>query len=159
MPFLTDARVWAVALVLTAAGLTLFDGRRGRVASLILIAALAVSDLSTARILKPAFGRMRPSHALNDVTLRVPSRGGRNGFPSNHAANAGVVTAVLGTFYPVTLWFVPALAIGVAYSRIYVGVHYPGDVLAGLAYGLGTGAVLAGLARRRCFGGGKGKDP
>ncbi len=148
MPVITNSRVWAVVLAATSLILAARFGRRGRVTVLVLAAALALSDATASQILKPAFGRLRPCRALEDARVLVRC-GGRNGFPSNHATNAGAVTAVLGTLYPATLFVVPALAAGVAYSRVYVGVHYPGDVLAGLVFGLGVGAALAHFARRR----------
>jgi len=148
MPVVTDARVWAVVLLVLAVSLVVRGGRRGRATALVLAAALALSDASSSQVWKPFFGRPRPCRTLENVRLLVRC-GGRNGFPSNHSANAGAVTAVLGTFYPATLWFVPAAAVIVAWSRVYVGVHYPGDAVAGLAYGILLGLAMARPVRRR----------
>ncbi len=102
---------------------------------------LGVSDMVTYRILKPFFSRDRPCYHLAEAVLRADACGGQMGFPSNHAANAMAVTLALLLFFSASrkyyiLLFVPLL-IGI--SRIYLGVHYPFDVLAGFV----VGAVIA----------------
>jgi membrane-associated phospholipid phosphatase len=60
-------------------------------------------------------------------------------FPSSHAANMGAMASYFSVKYPKTRWIVIPIALIIAYSRIYVGVHYPTDVLAGLLLGIGCG--------------------
>lgn len=108
------------------------------------LVALGSSDLVTYRILKPLFARDRPCYHLMDAVLRVDSCGGQLGFPSNHAANAMAVTCVLLLFYSGSrkkylLLLVPLL-IGI--SRIYLGVHYPLDVIAGFVVGAGIAFII-----------------
>jgi undecaprenyl-diphosphatase len=114
------------------------------------IAAVLLTDLGSA-LLKDAIRRVRPCHVLAQVHLL----GGCTrsfSMPSNHAGNMFAVAAVIWLGWrrwPLTLaGFL--LAGGVAYSRVYLGVHYPGDVLAGAVWGGAVGwALLTGVGR--CF--------
>jgi undecaprenyl-diphosphatase len=62
--------------------------------------------------------------------------------PSAHAANWFALTMVLFLFYRRSLWFMLPLALTVSFSRIYNGVHYPSDVLAGMILGAGYAAAV-----------------
>jgi undecaprenyl-diphosphatase len=112
--------------------------------SLILIAGLcvALSDLSAKHLFKEVFLRYRPSHHLElnqQLHFVNDYRGGTYGFVSSHAANMFAI----GTFVWLTLkpkigkWslFFIFWAILVCYSRVYLGVHYPSDVVVGAILG------------------------
>lgn len=101
-------------------------------------------------LLKPLFGRPRPYLTLTDVRLIVPvERLSNFGFPSNHASNAFglalVLTALLGRRWGTLAFLVAALT---AVSRVYVGVHYPLDVAAGAAIGVGLGWAVLSIFER-----------
>jgi undecaprenyl-diphosphatase len=109
-------------------------GRKGRVVGLLLIPILTMSDQMSSSVLKPLFGRIRPCHALEQVRLLVGC-GGRLSFPSSHATNMSAVALLFAYFYRKgVIWFM-SIAFFVGFSRIYVGVHYPGDVLFGFLVG------------------------
>lgn len=104
------------------------------------LAVCVVAGLSTDWIafqyLKPNFMRHRPCHRNWTETRDVTGAcGSRYGMPSNHAANAMAVATTARHFYP-ALGILPfALAIGVGLSRVYLGVHFLGDVLVGFLLG------------------------
>jgi undecaprenyl-diphosphatase len=126
--------------------------RRGRAVKVILAMCLAVGlcDAFAYRFVKPLVKRNRPADSGVSMTLRT-HRPGSYGFPSNHAANTFAGATVLGLAEPPMLWPAMIVAALVAYSRVYVGVHFPADVAAGALLGLLIGgAVGAGLTR---FGG------
>lgn len=141
MPIITNLNNWRIPIVLVWFFLMIKGGKRGRVAALLLIPVLTMSDQMSASILKPLFGRIRPCHALDNVRLLVGC-GGRLSFPSSHATNISAVAVLFGYFYRKgTLWFVLIAAL-VGFSRIYVGVHYPGDVIFGFMVGISLSILL-----------------
>ena len=73
------------------------------------------------------------------------NKGSHNSMPSAHAANWFAATMALFLFYRRSLWFMLPLASGVAFSRLYNGVHYPSDVLAGAIIGAGWAVAVAVL--------------
>jgi undecaprenyl-diphosphatase len=130
--------VWVLAALIILGYLAWRRRGRALVFALLLGATLGVSDFVTFQVLKPTFSRMRPCYALQDVRLVQPSCGGDYGLPSNHAANAMAMAVAISVtserrrvMWPLTL----ALTFLVGLSRVYLGVHYPGDVLAGFAVG------------------------
>lgn len=156
MPVLTDLHkahwfIYGAAPALLA--WWLWKGRR-RALKVLIVAALAVgaSDFAAHRVIKPWAARPRPERAGVPVVMRAPV-GGAYGFPSNHASNMAAAAAVLTVAYPGGAPLFAGLAVLVAYSRVYVGAHYPGDVLAGLALGTAIGwpwaVLMLGAAEGR----------
>lgn len=160
MPLFTDLHKipWIVYGVAPAAlAFWLYKGRKHALRVLV-VAALAAGacDLLAYRVLKPWAGRVRPEYAGIGAVLRVPP-GGRLSFPSNHAINAAAVASVLSVAYPagrLVFWSGAGL---IAYSRVYVGAHYPLDVLAGMALGALVSWPWALLMLGGGAGGGKKK--
>jgi membrane-associated phospholipid phosphatase len=99
--------------------------------------AVAAAGVSVA-ILKELFDRARPPASGIDAVGLIPASAS---FPSGHAATAFAAAVAVGAFYPRFRRPLLALAAVVALSRVYLGVHYATDVLAGSALG-----VLLGLA-------------
>lgn len=135
MPFITTGIHWVIPILVFIVYALFFDGKRGRIALAVLILTLIVTDSVASQIIKPWVGRIRPSHAMADTIHLLVSRGGRFSFVSNHAANSMALAIVLGYFYPRFRHALVLLAGVIAFSRVYVGVHYPADVLAGTLFG------------------------
>ncbi len=128
------------AVLLVAAYL---DGRHHgdlhAVAGSIWAAGAALVALGIGQLIGGAIDRARPYEAMNGVHLLVDKTTDFS-FPSDHATAAGAVA--VGLLLTNRPWGIVAavLAIVMAFTRVYVGAHYPGDVIAGLALG---GAVAA----------------
>lgn len=112
--------------------------------------AAALASLLVA-LLKELFDRTRPAFADPAVEALVPTPDSPS-FPSGHAATAFAAAAVVGAFYPRLRWPVFGLAALVGLSRIYLGVHFWLDVIAGAAIGIAIGLAAAWASRRiACF--------
>ena len=132
---ITGKQFWLIPGIVLIAFLVFFNGKRGRIVFVLLLLSVSLSDMSTYRWLKPTFKRLRPCHQLEDVRSLEKCRG-KWGMPSNHAANFFAAALILSLFYRrfVYLFYSIAFLSG-AYSRIYVGKHFPGDVLVGALWG------------------------
>ena len=96
---------------------------------------MGINDYFCASIIKPNIARLRPSHEfLEYINLLVP-RGGKWSMPSNHASNMFVLATIISTFYSKTKAGIFLIAILVSFSRVYVGVHYPMDIVVGASIG------------------------
>ncbi len=119
------------------AGLLFFINKR-LATSFLFAAILAFSiQLISQHLLKKFFRRIRPFKTLPDIRqlIKPPDE---FSFPSGHTAGAFLMATLLSSFYSILLVPVYILASMVGFSRIYNGVHYPSDVIAGMILGIGS---------------------
>ena len=144
MPFFSGNHFFGPAFILAMVLVAWKGGARGRLCVLMLILAVALGDSVICKTLKEVIHRPRPFWTLTDV--HIPKGIGKTdsgSMPSSHAANWFAATMVLLIYYRRSVWFMLPMALLVSFSRIYNGVHYPGDVLVGAI--LGSGYAAAGV--------------
>jgi len=135
------SRLWLVV----AAALAMFGGRRGRRAAGRGLTAVAIAAVVANGPAKLLVRRPRPSSRERPTLIRTPRS---TSFPSGHTAAAFAFVAGASAELPVLAPVLIPLAGTVAYSRVYTGVHYPSDVAAGAAIGIGAGLLATRLPPR-----------
>ena len=142
MVFLTSGRLSGHIFVLAALFMVIRKGKTGFLVILLALLAVGLSDYTASGILKPLVQRIRPCFALDHVRLLI-SQPQSYSFASSHAANSAAVAVITWIFFHqgvlVEKLFTGLMifyALSVSFSRVYVGVHYPGDVFAGMVIGI-----------------------
>jgi diacylglycerol kinase family enzyme/membrane-associated phospholipid phosphatase len=120
-----------------AVPLAVFGGRRGKRGALRGASSIAATSLLVNQGVKRVVRRPRPSLRHVPAVRRLPVQPLTTSFPSGHAASAGAFSAGVGAELPEVAPVIASLAAAVAYSRVYVGAHYPADVAVGAAIGVG----------------------
>ncbi len=162
MPILSGNALFFPVLILLVVGFLWKGSVRLRLCLLFLLLILPLGDGLVTNTLKHAVARPRPFVTLPEARLfgtvgkvYVPpeindqgvdmsaNKGNYNSMPSSHTSNWFAATMILFIFYRRSLWFMLPLASAVAFSRVYNGVHYPGDVLVGAIVGAGYAAAGA----------------
>lgn len=105
------------------------------------VGSLLVSSALVNVVLKPVFGRVRPDAAGITGGRALDRRLDTLSFPSGHSASAAAFATGVALESPLAGALVAPVALGVGYSRVHVGVHYPGDVVAGMAVGAAVAAA------------------
>lgn len=150
----TSAGTWIPLYIACAIALTYRYGWRK---SLLMVVSLAIavglSDFICAKLIRPYFQILRPCNLKNPfsefVTVINNHRGSKYGFPSCHAANC--FAWVIGfCIFAKDRWvkvLLIAWAVFICYTRLYVGKHYPSDLLAGAVIGSILGLTIACLTK------------
>jgi diacylglycerol kinase family enzyme/membrane-associated phospholipid phosphatase len=145
LPVLSRAANHSKLWLAIAAGLQITGGRAGRRAALRGVLAIGVTSAVTNLPAKLLTARTRPDLELVPELRRLARVPTSTSFPSGHAASAFAFATAVGLERPRLRVPMAGLATAVAFSRVYTGVHYPGDVLVGAAIGAG----VAGATTRR----------
>ena len=162
MPVLSAIELWMPILGVILIFIAWRGGAKARWMLVAITLAIVLSDAVVGRTLKKTFDRVRPRDQMSGVIIRdvakvkpkilalfqapqiktslvkkVPLEG--NSLPSNHTMNLFAVATVIALFF--RRWGLPmyGLAAAVAYSRVYVGAHWPSDIVPSIALGLING--------------------
>ncbi len=155
LPFLRNQFFWMPLYLFLVLFMPLNYRRRGWLWIGGFLLSFALADYISASVIKPYVGRLRPCNTpelQRYIHLLVECGAGKS-FPSSHASNhfafATFIAATLGRAYPGIRKWVFLWASLVAYSQVYVGVHFPMDVLCGAGLGILIGKVTSRIYNRR----------
>jgi undecaprenyl-diphosphatase len=131
-------------------------GTKGWLILLLVAITILFSDSGSVILFKNTVQRLRPSHepALEGMVHFVNGyKGGEYGFVSSHASNFFALTTLLIVFLSSRYkWLAPTLifwALLIVYSRMYLGVHYPLDVICGAIYGFMIGYAVSKIGKKQ----------
>jgi len=166
MAALSDSKIWEPLFIAIGLSALLFGGFRGRAFVICLVLSLLITSQVTG-LLKSAVGRHRPKHVENvrmvqlerthpafltlfkKPTIRFSDSSDRNrsgpAFPSGHVTTNSVIAVFCTLFYRRSGWLYWFVAAAVGYSRIYLGAHWPSDVIATFFLAGGEALLLIGL--------------
>jgi undecaprenyl-diphosphatase len=168
MAAISDAEIWKPILILIALAVIIFGGFKGRACIVCLLITLAISEQFTGLIksavdrrrpkqvdtvrmvelarVKPAFLKLfhKPTIRFSDESDRNLNRSGPS-FPSGHTTNNTVIALCLTLFYPRRGWLYWFVTAAIGYSRIYLGAHWPSDIVATLFLAAGETLLILGL--------------
>lgn len=156
LPLFREKWFWApLYLFVLAFALQNLGRRRGIIVVLGLVLATGLADFTSSTLVKKNVQRLRPCNdpEVRELVVQRVSCGSGYSFTSSHAANhfaaAIFLSLTLGTWIPRVRVPLLVWAGAIAYSQVYVGVHYPGDVLGGALLGAGIGWWVVTTFRRR----------
>lgn len=138
---------WVPVYLFLAVYIIRTNGIKGLIDIGVIFLTLFITDQTSVHFFKEVFERLRPCHdplIADQVRLVAEHCGGQFGFVSSHATNSFglmLVSAGLIRKKPFAI-FILMWALLVSYSRIYIGVHYPGDILGGIILGLSLGWLV-----------------
>ena len=151
MPFVTH--LGDLAIIWFAAAAVLIAQPRRRIYGIGVLAAILAAAVIGAFVLKPLFGRVRPYEAHDFLGLLIPPPLGSS-FPSNHSMVSFAAAAALccvpdkGRLATALKALAVTFACLIAFSRLYLYVHYPSDILVGALAGVAVGVLAVTLVRK-----------
>ncbi|MBN1633108.1 MAG: phosphatase PAP2 family protein [Ignavibacteria bacterium] len=143
-PFITEREHWFIFFGIMWLVMLFKGGKRGKIAAILILITITVSDQTSSFLLKDLFARIRPCNVLDGVHLIVNCTGSYS-FPSSHAVNHFAGASMLGHFFPEYRVALYGGGFLVAISRVFNGVHYPFDVLGGIIVGMLIGYIIVYL--------------
>lgn len=148
MPLLRNKFFWSPIYIFIVSFLIINKRKKSIIYLLFIFLTILFSDQICSSMIKPLFHRLRPCNnpEFSSQAALLVHCGSGFSFPSSHASNHFALSVFLIKIFPKSLWLAPVLflwATLVAYAQVYVGVHYPLDVLVGGLLGITIGFLLA----------------
>lgn len=146
MPIITNFDYWKIPIALFLLALVIWGGKKGRIVAGLIVIVFILADQMSSNVIKPIFSRARPYMSFPNI-LPLVNSSPKYSFPSTHASNIFATMALLSFYYRKFLLLNLFIAIVVSFSRVYVRVHYPSDVVAGAILGIACAVVVIYMER------------
>lgn len=146
-PFITYIPNWFIAYIILWFIILLKGSNRGKIAAFLVILLIATSDQMSSSILKNLFERIRPCNIIENVNILINCPKSYS-MPSSHAVNNFAVAIYFSYLYPKLKWVLIITASLIALSRVYVGVHYPSDIIIGALIGSVIGFLFSIITKK-----------
>ena len=148
MPLFDNVKNWIPFILLLWAYL-IYTDKKNRLLLIILIPLVILIGDQLGKFIKHIEIRDRPWFALGDIINHLGGRGGRHfSFPSNHAINTASIAIVFSSLYNKYAYYFWTYLLIIMFSRVYIGVHYPIDVVVGAAIGIIIGRLCVKLIKK-----------
>ena len=143
----TDSGEFAIIWLLIAAIIFFTDKKNGRKILTLTLFAVIISSFLNDLFLKSIFFRERPYIFLQDIH-HLGNYWANSSFVSGHTSSSFAAFFILGRYCKKWFWLFLLLAIIIAYSRIYVGMHYPSDIIGGIIVGIISALIVLKIDRK-----------
>jgi len=148
LPLLNHAAPFVPLAILGSAWLAYRNSGRLWLVVLLLVLGIGLGDMLVCYPLKQMISRPRPAAVMKDVRILASGATGGHSFPSSHTTSAFLAATILCSFFEKRRWIFIGCASLIGFARMYVGVHYPSDVLGSALLGTGVGFGWLFVARK-----------
>ncbi|MBN1637945.1 MAG: phosphatase PAP2 family protein [Ignavibacteriales bacterium] len=142
-PFITEVKHWYIAYLILLLICFFKGGRIGKIAVIGSLILITVTDQLSSSVIKGLVERVRPCQVISANIFESVGCPSAFSFPSSHAVNNFAAAFFFYKIFPKLKWILIGGATLMALSRVYVGVHYPSDVLGGALIGAAIGLLFA----------------
>ncbi len=142
---ITNVNNWYIAYVILLVTVFIKGKMKGKIAVVLVILLIIVTDQLGHKVIKEILQRVRPCNSLSDAITPLGCNGTYS-FPSNHALNNFAAAVFFSRLFPNYKWILFITALLIALSRVYLGLHYPSDILGGAIIGSAFGYLFSSIA-------------